>query len=426
VKLHATVLTAMLLILPRGATLAAAQEQLPVTAVVFDVRHLDGKPDAEFDRILSDTVSLEIANAGYRVVGGWEKLLDPGEAVPVYSPRATAIARNVGATLAVTGFYTRPDAGSVALSVQCWETAGETLLASFTLSAPFDLSYYNLLHDRLGALVKSAAAFTGPPRIEAIEVAAARGLGTVTFLGGQDGVEVVLAGEKSLGTVADGSLEAGVGLLTTGSRLELELRKNGYHTLKTAVTAIPEIQLPELLPARRFSADVVWNSGQPLGVGGTLSWYPLPDWVFVGGAAEISAQVPPWGSTDLYTVLHFDAGARAGAYFLPIRPQVTVFGAALKLPFRLGVTTGFGAMPSLSLGPGHSWWLDWYILMPSLFLEIGTGHTVFTFRTDQRYSLGLPGAAIERGWMMRKVPDESEEDGTREQLPFQMGVTFKW
>jgi hypothetical protein len=426
VKLHAAALTATLLILALGAPLAAAQEQLPVTAVVFDVRNLEGTPDGEFDRILSDTVSLEVANAGYRVVGGWEKLLDPGEASPVYGPRATAIARDLGATLVVSGFYTRPDAGSLALSVQCWETAGETLLASFTLSAPFDLSYYNLLHERLGTLVATAEKFTGPPRIEAIEVAAARGLGTVTFLGDQDGVEVLLAGEKSLGTTADGRLEAAVGLLSTGSRMELELRKSGFHTLTTAVTAIPEIRLPEMLPARRFSADIVWNNGQPIGAGGTFNWYPIPDWVFVGGAAELSAQIPPWGSADLYTVLHFEAGARTGAYILPMKPQITLFGATLKLPFRLGVVAGFGAMPTLSLAPGHSWWLDWYILIPSLFLEIGTGHTVITFRTDQRYSLGLPGAAIEQGWMMRKVPDDSEEDGYREQLPIQLGVTFKW
>ena len=51
---------------------------------------------------------------------------------------------------------------------------------------------------------------------------------------------------------------------------------------------------------------------------------------------------------------------------------------------------------------------------------------MITFRTDQRYSLGLPGAAIGRGWMMRQVPDSSESDGTRDVLPIQLGVTFKW
>lgn len=409
-----------------GVPPCIAQEQLPIEAAVFTVRNLDGAPDADFDRILSDTVRLEIENAGYAAADGWEKLLEKGEASPVHGPRAAELARGVGAAIAVTGYYTRPDAGSVALSVQCWETAGETLIASFTLAAPFDLSYYNLLHDRLAALVKSAAAFTGPPRIEAIEVAAARGLATVTFLSEQDGVEVLLAGEKSFGTVTGGKLEASVGLLSTGSRLELELRKPGFHTLKTSVTAIPEIPLPELLPARRFAVDLVWNSGQPFGVGGAFNWYPIPDWVFVGGATEISAQIPGWDSEDLSTVLHAEVGARVGAYVLPIKPQIRLFGATLKLPFRIGVVTGFGVLPSLSLAPGHPWWLDWYLLMPSLLLEIGTGKTVITFRTDQRYSLGLPGSAIERGWMMRQIPDSSESDGYRHQLPVQVGVTFKW
>jgi hypothetical protein len=417
---------AVLLFLSLGVPPCTAQEQLPVKAAVFTVRNLDAPSDADFDQILSDTVRLEIENAGYTVVDGWKKLLDAGEDTPVHGPRAAELARGVGATLAVTGYYTRPDAGSVALSVQCWDTAGETLLASFTLSAPFDLSYYNLLHDRLGALVRSAEEFTGPPRIEAIEVAAARGLATITFRSEQDGVEVLFAGEKSFGTIADGRLEAPVGLLSTGSRLELELRKPGFHTLTTAVTAIPDIRLPELLPARRFAADVVWNSGQPIGAGGTISWLPIPDWVFVGGAAHLSAQLPAWDAPDDYTVLHIDVGVRAGAYLLPMKPQITVFGAVLKLPFRVGVTTGFGAIPSFSFAPGHPMWLDWYILIPSPFLEIGTKDTVITFRTDQRYSLGLPGAAIGRGWMMRQVPDSSESDGTRDVLPIQLGVTFKW
>jgi hypothetical protein len=426
VKPRNVALTATLLLLSLVAPLCTAQEQLPVKAAVFTVRNLDDPADADFDQVLSDTVRLEIENAGYAVADGWKKLLKTGEASPVHGPRAAEIARGVGATVAVTGFYTRPDAGSVALSVQCWDAAGETLLASFTLSAPFDLSYYNLLHDRLGALVRSAEEFTGPPRIEAIEVAAAHGLGTVTFSSEQDGIEVLLAGEKSFGTITGGKLDASVGLLSTGSRLELELRKPGFHTLKTAVTAIPEIHLPELLPARRFAADVVWNSGQPLGAGGTFDWRLIPDWVFVGGAAHLSAQLPAWDATGEYMVAHLDVGALAGAYLLPIKPQITIFGAVLKLPFRIGVVTGFGAIPSFSFAPGHPWWLDWYILMPSPFLEIGTGKTVITFRTDQRYSLGLPGASIGQGWMMRQVPDDSEEDGIREVLPIQLGVTFRW
>jgi hypothetical protein len=426
VKPRNVALIIAVLLLSSGAPLCSAQEQLPVKAVVFTIRGLEGAADAEFDQILSDTVRLEIENAGYTVVDGWKKLLAAGEAAPVHGPRAAELARGVGAAVAVTGYYTRPDAGSVALSVQCWDTAGETLLASFILSAPFDLSYYNLLHDRLVALVRSTEEFTGPPRIEAIEVAAARGIGTITFHSEQEGVEVLLAGEKNFGTIVDGKLEAPVGLLSTGSRLELELRKSGFHTFKTAVTAIPEVLLPELLPARRFSADVVWNSGLPIGVGGTFNWCPIADWVFVGGAACLSAQLPAWDATDQYTVLHIDVGARAGVYVLPLKPQITVFGAVLKLPFRAGFVTGFGGMPSFSFAPGHPWWLDWYILMPSPFIEFGTGNTVITFRTDQRYSLGLPGGALRQGFMMRLVPDSSQEDGTREELPIQLGVTFKW
>jgi hypothetical protein len=416
----ATILLAVL-----SVATVAAQDQLPVKAAVFTVRDLEEPADTEFASLLSDAVRIEIENAGYDVVEGWDRLLEAGEAAPVHGPRAAELARGVGAAVAVTGFFTRPDAGSVALSVQCWDTGGETLLASFTLAAPFDLSYYHLLHDRLGALVQAAETFTGPPRIEAIEVAAARGLGTIAFTSAQDGVEVLLGGEKSLGTIAGGRLEAPVGLLSAGARLELELRKDGFHTLETAVTAIPEVRLPTLQPAHRWTAEVLWNNGQPLGVGGKLHWFPVPDWVYVGGALGLSAQLPSFGSTGEYVVLHADAAARAGLYLLPQRPQVRLFGTVVNIPLRVGIEGGFGALPSLSLAPGHPAWLDWYVAIPQLFVEFGTQETVVTFRLDQRYALGFPGGALDRGWIMRAVP-EQDGDGTRDQMPVSLGVTFKW
>ena len=237
---------------------------------------------------------------------------------------------------------------------------------------------------------------------------------------------MVLGGEKSLGTIADGRLEAPVGLLSTGSRLELELRKDGFHTLETAVTAIPVINLPELLPARKTSLDLAWNSGQLLGVTGTYSIFPIPDWVFAGGALGLSVQIPSWDSTDDHVVVHLDLGARAGLYLLPAKPKLSLFGATLKIPLRIGVVTGFGAMPSFGIASGFPTWIDLYLLMPMPFIELGTNKTVVTFRVDQRYSLGLPGSAIERGWMERRIPDPDEEDGIREVIPVVLGVTFKW
>ncbi|HSV91514.1 MAG TPA: hypothetical protein VLH81_00500 [Desulfobacterales bacterium] len=402
-----------------------AQSQLPVKAAVFTIRDLGTGADTDFDELLSESIRLEIENAGYAVVDEWVRLLEPGEVSPVHGPRAAELARGAGAAVAVTGFYTRPDAGSVALSVQCWETDGETLLASFTLAAPFDLGYYNLLHDRLADFLAAAEKFTGPPRIEAIEVAEARGLGTITFLSTQDGVEVLLAGEKSLGSVAGGRLEAAVGLLTTGSRLELTLRKDGFHALATAVTAIPEVRLPELLPARRYSLELGWNNGQPIGVSAAINWFPVADWVFVGAATQVSAQFPTPAATGEYAVLHFEVGARVGVYLVPLKPSITVFGAKLDLPFRAGVVTGFGGMPSVSLSAGHPFWMDWYLMVPEPFIEIELGKTILTFRIDQRYSLGLPGSALDRGWIMRRVPNQSGDD-TRDAVPVVLGVTFKW
>jgi hypothetical protein len=124
-------------------------------------------------------------------------------------------------------------------------------------------------------------------------------------------------------------------------------------------------------------------------------------------------------------VLHFEAGTRAGFYLLPLKPSIKIFGAKLDIPIRAGVVVGFGALPSVSMSASHPTWVDWYILTPCPFVEFGTGKTVITFRMDQRYSLGLPGSALDQGWIMRKVPNQSG-GGTNDVMPVVLGVTFKW
>jgi len=87
------ILLALIVSLP-----GTAQEQLPVKAVVFTIRDLGMRADADFDDLLSESVRLEIANAGYAVVDGWDTLLEPGEVSPVTAtaaptPRASSAAR---------------------------------------------------------------------------------------------------------------------------------------------------------------------------------------------------------------------------------------------------------------------------------------------------------------------------------------------
>ena len=72
-------------------------------AAVFTVRNLSGvAANDEFEQLLTEAIRLEIENAGYAVVDGWEPLLDMGEKAPVHGPRSAALARGVGATLALS------------------------------------------------------------------------------------------------------------------------------------------------------------------------------------------------------------------------------------------------------------------------------------------------------------------------------------
>src|SRR4030042_2400834 len=88
VKPRNVALTVAVLLLSPGAPFCTAQEQLPVKAVVFTIRGLAGVADADFNQLLTEAVHLEIENAGYTVVDGWEKLLAAREAAPVHGPRA--------------------------------------------------------------------------------------------------------------------------------------------------------------------------------------------------------------------------------------------------------------------------------------------------------------------------------------------------
>ena len=385
-----------------------AQQAGGITACVFTIANASGDPAFQEDeQAITEAVRAQFEAAGYRVVAG--------QGAPAHGEEAVAAAASAEADLAVTGlFIIDPDAEAITIAVDCWQRDG-TLMGGFDLEERFGLNFSNVLHDQMAALIAKVKTVTGAPRIDSLQLAALKGLGDITFHAPQDGVEVVLAGEKSLGATSDGKLQAAVGLLKGGSDLVLDLRKAGYHSVSLVVPATPDIRLPALQRANTMAIEASWTSAQPLGVGGSVLWYPVGDWVFVGGLLGLGVQTGP------HWVFHLDTGARAGVYLLPYDTRIPFVPASSPLRFRVGVSMSAGVLTTRSTAATLPWALDWYVGAPTPFLELGTESVVAFFRVDMRYALGLGPNLLGRGWVEVAWPGSQ---ATRP--PITVGVSWKW
>ncbi len=399
-----------------------AQQAGGITACVFPIAN--GSGEAAFDgdgRAIGEAVRAEFEAAGYLVTVPDEAA---GSAAVVHGEAGAAAAAAAGADIAVTGLFAIDAASeSISLSVDCWQRDG-TLMAGFDLAERFGLNFYNVLHDRMATLIGKVKTVTGAPRIDSLQLAAVKGLGQITFSIPQDGVEVFLAGEKSLGTSAGGALTAPVGLLQGGSDLALELRMPGYHPQRLLVPATPDVQLPALQRANRFAVEAGWTSAQPLGIGAALLWYPVADWVFLGLPLHVGAQLPPPGATGQHAVAHLDTGVRAGVYLLPYDTRIPFVPDTSPLRLRVGLSVCGGVYGTFSAAAGMPALWDWYFGPPMPFLEVGTEPVVFFIRMEQRYSFGFGGGALGRGWIM--IETQKSGGGTDTRPPVILGVTWKW
>src|SRR5271169_1262744 len=184
-------------------------------AVIIPIADLSAKgADAERQNRLSATVAAEFEAAGFSLLSdnGTEARAEE-QGGSLAGPAAAAIARRTQADVAVSGSFT-VDNDQIVVVLSCYEAETGALAAGFLKSWHYNLTFYGNLRseveDMLARLTLPAP--RGPETGAAAPAA-------VTFTSRQEGMEVVLGGERSMGTIQQGKLVMPAGAVRIGSPL---------------------------------------------------------------------------------------------------------------------------------------------------------------------------------------------------------------
>ena len=346
---------------------------------VFPLVNITGSAaQQEHQKPLSEAVQQEFAAVGFSVVPqeAWapqaarmslkpERISDP--------PLVLLIARSAGADMAVAGFY-QLENNRVLVSVQCYDVAAGTLITGFSHTWRFNLGFYNFLHAEIADLVQKVVFSTAPKLItlkEAVRV------DRITFTSPQNGMEVMVEGQQSAGTIQNGSLVFPADGVKAGTLIRIEKRQEGYHTVWQEVHAAPEIALSPIPKKSILSLEADWTTGELEGAGATLRWYPVPDWLYVGLAEYLFTQVPAVSAATW--PIHSDSELLLGLYlFLP--PEA---------PFRMGLGTGGGTFLTGIPGSTGPLYTDVYFNVLNLFLEWRAGDVKILAEVGLKITLGI-------------------------------------
>lgn len=388
-------------LLPAQQSLSAPA---PATAVIYTVQDLSGPATThDYEQTITDVIAAAFTASGsFSLVSqaDWQagaRSRSLSDRALLGGAAASELARGLKADVAVSSSYTVvDDSGTerILVTVQCWDAAGARLAAGFIKASRFDLGFYLSLRDWVAGLIASIGN-TPHPQSAAKPVARTLSpplLPRITFQSVDDGMEVLIAGDVSAGTVSGGKLEFAAGGIPQGTVLQITKRKAGYHDSIQKVKAARVITLSPLVKKSSFAAQVDWTIGEILGAGGALRWYPVPDTLFASAGTYLFAQ--PSITSAPRAVLHGDASLSFGGYLL-FPPDS---------PVRLSVQTGGGVVLSVFTQPGFPVYADYYLNVIGLGVETQVLGFPLFLRVDSRYALGLPGGLVPRGIVRSGLP----------------------
>lgn len=336
--------------------------------------------EADRSQSLSSAISAELSATGFRLVpetqwraGDGSKLsghdfLDPSQ--------TSAVAGTAGAGLAVSGFYSVQN-DKILISVSCYETRTGSLIAGFMKTWRYNLGIYSVLHDEMKDLLSRLSLPVAGDTQKA--VAAMPLLSSMTFVSPQEGMEVLLAGERSAGKITGGRLIFEAPGTKPGEILLVEKRLAGYHSAWESVRCAPVVPLSSLSRVTRMAIEAQWTFGQLIGVGAAFRYYPVPDSIFLSFSLYPYGQVPAsqWGNW----LFHADSELSAGSY-LVFPPDS---------PFRLAASAGLGVI--LSKASGSGWdlplYVDSYLTIIGLSAELSLPGMTLFLRPELKVALGI-------------------------------------
>jgi hypothetical protein len=378
-SMRRTVLFALTLLIVTctGAWAASFEGRSACIFPLIDMSPVRGESDRQ--KALTDAVGLEIQTAGFTLVSRdkWEESAKKLAVNPqdlLEAPAAVECAEASGADVAISGYFSLEDE-RILVSLSCYDAKGRDLAGGFMRLWRYNLGFYNSLHTAMEGMLSRISLADAPPTVlpETARVPISR----ITFTSLQNGMEVSLSGEKSIGQIEDGKLVLAEAGMLTGTPLLIEKKMEGYHTAWQTVPARGEIALTPLTKKTSFAVEANWTTGQVVGAGAALRWYPIPDTLFASFSLYPFMQLPAASTAN--TVLHIDSTLRLGGYlFFPADSA-----------FRMGVSTGFGVIFTTVINAAAPLYTDFYINFINAWMELNVGRFSFFIRSEMKYMLGI-------------------------------------
>jgi hypothetical protein len=394
---------ALLLILP--AVLWTQEAARQTVCLISSVDLEPGEDTAGYGEIITDTLRVELQNAGFEVLPAesWKELQSRWQLSDlelILGPNVLRIAARIGADLGVAGFYRVQD-GKILLDVKGYDVAQKRLVSGVLKSGRIGISIYNLINDAIGEMLPAIREEVVPPSIVVRQ--RDQRLREIRLESPDEGMEIYMAGETLLGKI-----EAGVLTFPSyaGAVLEFETKKEGFHD-RTYTLAVDQehthFNLQELRKRTRWASEIIYTAGQTLGVGLGMRYYLEPDQLFLSLEDYYYLQYVP--IADSRPVHHDDLRTLIGSYLL----------TGPYSSFRMGISSGFGVIFTGFSAPDMPCFTDYYLNF-NLWFEWNLSGWILYFRLEGKYGLGLGQYLLGQRWLSSEIWGP----------PFSIGVVKKW
>jgi hypothetical protein len=359
----------------------------PGRAVVVAVVE-DGQADglaARFAESLADALLKEAQSAGYEA----SRIPGVSSAPEGESEAARKVAADAGARWSMVA-SARLDGTRILWRASVYDGSSGSLMGADSFSAYAGLSALALI----GASAANAVSAAGPSIAQSLsaEVSARPPIaGRLRFASPDEGA-VVYLGDRILGVVEGGALEARYFPFRPGEELVVRIEKDGYWPRTQKVKISESSDALRLKPLARESAIAYggnYGTGRILGAAASFRHYLDPDRVYL--RAEASLWVTYGFSRASRPVLHDELRLGLGAYIL-FDPQSR---------FRASVGTGMSAIGTALTAADANPRTGMDVCLEPVFytFEWHEPDWALVFEARYPYSLGAASGFLRRGWL---------------------------
>jgi len=342
----------------------------------------------EYREIVTKDLRTELRKAGFNLVPReeWDIIRDRRGVAPdeLYQGMvAISIAREAEADLTVVSSFSVED-GLMALDIKCYDVPQEALITGVFKTVRVNLSIYNALSEAAAELIPKIRLLGPPPEVPADVVE------EIALLSDDEDMEIYLGDEGLVGTISDGKLLLPPIPFAVGTKVDIEKRKDGYHTGQQTVKLKDQKMVIKLSPLRKktqMATELNWTLGQLLGFGLAQRLYLKPDSTYLCAEHYFYIQHNFSGGKPVY---HHDLRALFGAYLLTGPDRL----------LRVNVSAGFGLIFTYFSIDNQPSYTDYYWDIINMGLELNLQKYILYIRSEVKYALGLgPTNFLGRKWI---------------------------